>query len=279
MRGATGVTLQHHQILRLPQRKLSWLILVTYETSVTLRGATDVTLRYRQILHLPRKMTFMIDPRHIWNVIYVARSNRCYPPTSPNTAPATTHDSPNSQKFGKTAEPSYTRRGRSEHDPRMIRPWSCQSATRRATEVTFHAQHAVSFEKYNIPRSGYHSKFHQMLPLRQKVTPQHHHILHQPQKVTLVLHQTMHLPQKVTLALQQIVHLPRKVTIVSLLFFDFLLISLLFLFILLSYYLTELVLDWTLLYYSLTLLFSYSIILYSTILDSAISFVYRKFLN
>ena len=82
-----------------------------------------------------------------------------------------------------------------------------------------------------------------MLPLRQKVTPQHHHILRQPQKVTLVLHQTMHLPQKVTLALQQIVHLPRKVTLVSLLFFDFLLISLPFLFILLSYYLTELVLD------------------------------------
>ena len=29
------------------------------------------------------------DVRHIWNVIYNARSNKSHPPTSPNTAPAT----------------------------------------------------------------------------------------------------------------------------------------------------------------------------------------------
>ena len=64
----------------------SRLILVTYETSFTTRGATEVTLQHHQILRLPRKNTFMIDPHHIWNVIYNARSNRGYPPTSPNTA-------------------------------------------------------------------------------------------------------------------------------------------------------------------------------------------------
>ena len=31
-------------------------------------------------------MNLMIDPHHIWNVIYNARSNRSHPPTSPNTA-------------------------------------------------------------------------------------------------------------------------------------------------------------------------------------------------
>ena len=36
---------------------------------------------------------YMIDVRRIWNVIYKARSNRSHPPTSPNTAPATQNKS------------------------------------------------------------------------------------------------------------------------------------------------------------------------------------------
>ena len=35
----------------------------------------------------------MSDVRHIWNVIYNARSNRCHPPTSPSIVPATKNDS------------------------------------------------------------------------------------------------------------------------------------------------------------------------------------------
>ena len=55
----------------------------------------------------------MIDPRYIWNVIYNARSNRCHPPTSPNTAPATQNDHPKSDRnLLKTAETSFTVRGR-----------------------------------------------------------------------------------------------------------------------------------------------------------------------
>ena len=72
---------------------LWWLIRVTYETSFTMRGATGVILQLHQILHLPRKMTVMIDPRHIWNVIYNERSNRNHNPSSPNTAPATQNES------------------------------------------------------------------------------------------------------------------------------------------------------------------------------------------
>ena len=72
---------------------LSWLIHITYETSFTMRGATVNTLQPHQILRLPRKMNLMIDPHHIWNVIYNARSNSQHPPTSPNTAPATQNES------------------------------------------------------------------------------------------------------------------------------------------------------------------------------------------
>ena len=92
MRRATRVTLQLHQILRLP-RKMILMVDICNSTSFTMRGATRVTLQLHQILRLPRKKILMIDPTHVWNVIYNKRSNKSHPPTSPNTAPATKKDS------------------------------------------------------------------------------------------------------------------------------------------------------------------------------------------
>ena len=104
---------------------ISWLIALTYETSFTMRGATGISLRPHQILRLPRKMNLMIAPRHIWNVTHNARSNSQHPPTSPNTAPATQNDRPKSDRnLLKTAETQFPMRGRSENDPTMIREWS-----------------------------------------------------------------------------------------------------------------------------------------------------------
>ena len=71
---------------------ISWLIRIAYATSFTMRGATGITLQPHQVLRLPRKMNLMIDPHHIWNVIYNAWSNRHHPPTAPNTAPATQNE-------------------------------------------------------------------------------------------------------------------------------------------------------------------------------------------
>ena len=68
---------------------MSPMICVTYETSFPMRGASKVTLQPHQILRLPRKMNVVDDLRHIWNVISNARSQSSHPPTSPNTAPAT----------------------------------------------------------------------------------------------------------------------------------------------------------------------------------------------
>ena len=69
LRGATEVTLQRHQILRLP-RKMIIMIDPRHinETLFTMRGATGVILQRHQILRLPRKITLMIDPhmkRHL----------------------------------------------------------------------------------------------------------------------------------------------------------------------------------------------------------------------
>ena len=80
-------------VLHCTTKQHSWLMSVAYETSFTMRGATGVILQRHEILHLPRKMTVMIDPRHIWNVIYNERSNRNHNPSSPNIAPATQNES------------------------------------------------------------------------------------------------------------------------------------------------------------------------------------------
>ena len=72
---------------------LACLIVVTYETSFPMRGATGITIQPHELLRLPHRMTRMLDRRHIWNVFYNARSNKCHHPTSPNTAPATQNDS------------------------------------------------------------------------------------------------------------------------------------------------------------------------------------------
>ena len=69
-----------------------WLIRITYETSFTMRGATGITLQPHQILRLPRKMNVMIDRAHLWNVISNAQSSKSHPPTSPSTAPATQYE-------------------------------------------------------------------------------------------------------------------------------------------------------------------------------------------
>ena len=73
--------------------RLTYLIIITYETSFTMRGATGVTIQPHQILRLSRRKTYILSHHHIWNVIYNARSNRCHDPTSPNTAPVTQKDS------------------------------------------------------------------------------------------------------------------------------------------------------------------------------------------
>ena len=131
-----------------------------------------------------------------WNVIYNARNNRWHPPTSPNTAPATQIDSGNFPKnFSKTAEMSFPMRGRSEQDPTMIREWSENDPTMKPSlrnpprnrGYFSRPPRAFCIEKYNISRSGYHSKFHRILRLPRKVTRQLHRILRQPRKTTLMI--------------------------------------------------------------------------------------------
>ena len=165
----------------------SSLILFTHETLFTMRGVTCVMIIVltHQILRLPRKMNLMIDPWHKWNVIYNARSNMRHSPNSPNTAPATKNDRPKSQRnLLKTDETSFPMRGRSENDPSM-KP-SVRNPPRNRGYFS-RPPRAFCIEKYNISRSGYHSKFHRILRLPRKVTLELHQILRLPRKVTLII--------------------------------------------------------------------------------------------
>ena len=183
--------------------RLTYLVLITYETSFSVRGATGVTIQPHQILCLPRKMTRLLYRPHIWNVISNARSNRCHYPTSPNTAPATKNDTARFQrKSPKTGETSFPMRGRSDHDPSMIRAWSeNENANRnppRKWGYFARSPEAFSIVKYNVLHPILQSNFHQILRLPRKVTLQLHQVLRLPRKVPLERHQVLHLPRKVT---------------------------------------------------------------------------------
>ena len=209
------VTLELHQVLRLPRK-------VTLELHQVLRLPRKVTLDLHQVLRLPHRMTRRLDPRHIWNVISNARRNKCHPPNSPNTAPATQNDHPTSgRNLRKTAETSFPMRGRSETVPRPFRdrsehdprPFASVRNPPRNRGCFSRSGRTVCIEKYNISRSGYLSKFHQVLRLPLKVPLELHQVLRLPRKVTLELHQVLRLPRKVTLELHQVLRLPRKVTL------------------------------------------------------------------
>ena len=162
---------------------LACLILVTYETSFPMRGATNVTLQRHQILRLPRKMTIQHLTEICWKQL--------------------------KRHFQCAADPTMIRPW-SDHDPR---PFPSFRNPPRNRAYLSRSGRAFCIEKYNISRSGYLSKFQQVLHLPRKVTLGLHQVLHLPQKVTLDLYQVLRLPRKMTLDLHQVLRLPRKVTL------------------------------------------------------------------
>ena len=196
-----------------------------------MRGATRVSLQLQQLLRLPRKMTLVINPRHTWNAIYNARNNRWHPPTSPNTAPATQNDchdwssshmkrylqcaeqqtassniteycACHAKWFSKISETFLQNRWNVNYNARPIREWFeldpswIRAGSEHETVIRNPPRNrgyfsgpprAFCIEKYNISRSGYHSKFHRILRLPRKVTLQLHRILRLPRKMTRII--------------------------------------------------------------------------------------------
>ena len=163
--------------------RLTYLVVITYETSFTVRGATGVTIEPHQILRLPRKIALRNFWQNLWK--QVKRHFQC------------------------GDDPSMIRAW-SEHDPTM-KP-SVRNPPRNRGYFSSPPR-AFSIVKYNVLRPILHSNFHQVLRLPRKVTLELHQILRLPRKVTLEPHQVLHLSRKVTLEPHQVLRLPRKVTL------------------------------------------------------------------
>ena len=136
---------------------LACLIVVTYETSFTMRGATGVTIQPHQILRLPHRMTRMLDRRHIWNVISNARSNRCHHPTSLNTAPATQNDShawssSHMKRHLQCAEQQVSPSNLTKYCACHTEWLACLIVVTYETSFTMRGATGVTIKPYQIPR-------------------------------------------------------------------------------------------------------------------------------
>ena len=179
------------------------------ETSFTMRGATGVT---SVNLALARKMAPMIDPRHTWNVIYLTRSNRRHPPTSPNTAPATKNDS--HHWSSGIYETSFTMRRTTSINlqPHQILRLPGKIALQNLREICQNLQWrtipAWSDHDPNMirTRTRHLPKFHQTLPLPRKLTRQHHQNENNT-PTSVKPHQMLRLPRKVILRHHQMLRL------------------------------------------------------------------------
>ena len=104
-----------------------------------MRGASKVNLQTPQVLRLPRNSEFKISARKLW----IASANK------------------------------KTIRGRSEHDPSMIRPWSNHEIVISHPPLrrpdSSHLGDAFCMKKSNISRSGDLPKLHEMLRLARKM--------------------------------------------------------------------------------------------------------------
>ena len=137
---------------------------------------------------LTRKMTRMIEPPHISNVLHDAQSNRCRPPPSPNTAPDTTKWS--CPKCRRNARKQVKRHLQGGGDPRMIRTWS--------------EHETVSPQPASQPRLIFGFTTSVFLPGKNTACGTPSTIPNSPStaphtKMTRELHQMLRLPPKVTL--------------------------------------------------------------------------------
>ena len=163
------------------EKCISWLIRVSYETSFPMRRASKVNLQPQQILPLPRKMNLMIDPRHI-----LKRHLQCAEQAqwaSNLTKYCACHEI---CKFKTSAETPWIASAnrktiRRQSDDNPIRKSHLAPAASETLLVRPRTRFCI--EKYNISRSGYLPKCHQMLRLPRKVTLQLHQILRLARKM------------------------------------------------------------------------------------------------
>ena len=164
-------------------------------------GATSGTLQLHQMLRLPRQMSLMIDPAHTYETSFTMRGPTRV--TQILRLPRKIVPQNLREICWQRMKRHLQLRGLFENDPTMNSS-SRPSSVRRGYFSCF--GDAFCIENYNISRSGYLPRFHQMRRLPRKVTLQHHQMLRLPGKVTLLHHQMVRLPAKMTLMIDCQLH-------------------------------------------------------------------------
>ena len=180
-----------------------------------LRRPRKVTQHLHQILRLPHKMNVISDLRHICNVISNARSKQSHPPTSPNTAPATKVWVQDFTTKSLNCFREYKDDSKISED---IRTENRHLAPAASETFPVRSWRQFCIENYNISRSGYLPKCHEVLRLPRKVTRStctkycacHTKWMSSVICVTYATSFPMRAASKATLQPHQILRLPRK---------------------------------------------------------------------
>jgi len=145
---------------------------VTYEKSFTMRGATGITPQPHQIKYCTYN--------------------------TQNSTPKS------KRKLPKTVEASFTLRGRSKHDPSMMREWTGHLAPARLRRLHSAVRRGILYWKLRHVSLRLSTQISPNAAPATKKTLQHHQMLRLPRKVTLQHHQILGLPRKVTVQNHQI---------------------------------------------------------------------------
>ena len=185
-----------------------------------MRGATNVTLQTHQILRLPRKMTTQHLAEIWWKQLKRhfqcaadPRPFREWSETVPRMNPSVRNPPRNRGYFSRSGRAFSIEKYNTFRAPAIFPNFTKYCAC--------HEKWHLTFTKYCACHEKWHLILHQVLRLHtwaspsslsRKVTLDLHQVLRLPRKVTLDLHQVLRLPRKVTLDLHQV--LPaRKVTL------------------------------------------------------------------
>ena len=261
--------------------RLAYLVLITYESSFTMRGATGVTIQPHQILRLPRRKTHLLNhgsnrchhptspntaratqnDSHAWSSSHmkphfqcaeqqVSRSNltkycACHEKwhckiskkisknrwnVISNAGPIrawsenenTNRNPPRNRGYLSTSPRAfsiifYCKIQRFAPNLTFKPPPSTAPATKSDAWTSPSTAPATKSDTWTSPSTAPATKSATWTsPSTAPATKSNtwtSHKLRLPRKVTLERHQVLHLPRKVTLELHQLLHLPRKVTL------------------------------------------------------------------
>ena len=206
VRGATGVTSNLTKYCACHEKWLDCFIVLTYETSFPMRGATGVTIQPHQILRLPRKMTLQDFKENLQK--QVKRHFQCG--ADPTMIRAWSEHDPDHENANRNPPRKWGYFSSSPRAFSIVKynvsPPILHSNLHQILRLPRKVH--LTFTKYCTCHEKWHLNFTKYCACHEKWHHQLQQVLHLPRIVTLELQQVLHLPRKVTLELHQVLRRP-----------------------------------------------------------------------